>query len=430
MGHPQSGSPLLDPLVCLLCTAAFLAVLPSAATAQNTADADTALTLEEALRENSYPLRVRDGTLRGPGGKWLRERAKDATLISLGESHGTQEIPTIMDALLSDLQSAGELDDLALEVSPWTATLMNERLQQPDSAFTTFVEQHPAAIPFYALQPERDLVRNFVEQSASNRPLWGLDQIFAFATDLVLNRLAELAPTDEGRRAVAKTRAVGQADSTSDPTLKDLPPGMPPPLMVYSRATFDTLDTYFEDVDEAHRLLKEMAISTEIYHLNDTDNYRSNQIRARYLRRNLQRQYQQAAAQQEDAPQVAIKIGGYHAYRGRTPNNALDVGNLAVALAEKSGGTALNVAVVCGPNSTAQDYPAGTTDCWSNTRAPFIAALDNEPMLFDVTALHPLLHEDRINPMPELEKMLWAFDAVVLVPNAQPSSMIAPIIEQ
>jgi len=26
--------------------------------------------------------------------------------------------------------------------------------------------------------------------------------------------------------------------------------------------------------------------------------------------------------------------------------------------------------------------------------------------------------------------MLWAYDAVVLVPNAQPSSLIAPIIER
>jgi hypothetical protein len=39
-------------------------------------------------------------------------------VITLGESHGTQEIPAIMDALLNDLQAAGEVDHLALEVSP------------------------------------------------------------------------------------------------------------------------------------------------------------------------------------------------------------------------------------------------------------------------------------------------------------------------
>jgi hypothetical protein len=127
---------------------------------------------------------------------------------------------------------------------------------------------------------------------------------------------------------------------------------------------------------------------------------------------------------------VAIKVGGRHAYRGLTPNNALDVGNLAVALAERSGNTALNVMVVCGPNSTARDYPSGTSDCWAQHRAPLASALSDGPTLFDLTALHPLLHEGSLQPPPKLERMLWAFDAVVVVPNAQPASLIAPILER
>jgi hypothetical protein len=322
------------------------------------------------------------------------------------------------------------MDHLALEVSPWTAALMTDSLRAPDSSFTSFVKRHPAIVPFYALKPERDLVRNFVRQSDAERPLWGLDQIFAFATDLALNRLSELASSPAARRAVAKTRAIGQADSTTAPTLSGLPPSMPTPLMVYPRAAFDTLDAYFQGVSEAQRLLDELAISTEIYRVNDADNYRSNQIRARYLRRNLQRQYQRAETSQKDPPQVAIKVGGRHAYRDRTPNNALDVGNLAVALAERSGGTALNVMVVCGPNSTSRDYPAGTTDCWSEHRSAFTPGLGEGPTLFDLTAIHPLLHEGSLDPPPRLERMLWGFDAVVLVPNAQPSSLIAPIIQK
>lgn len=431
MNHERSGRAISGPLLVwlILISLSLGAALPPSSTAQEPPDADTAsITLEEALTENSYPLRVEDGSLRDTGGGWLRERARAATIITLGESHGTQEIPAVMDALLNDLQAAGEIDHLALEVSPWTAALMTDSLRRGDSTYTAFVEQRPAAIPFYALQPERDLVRRFARNSASERPLWGLDQIFAFATDLALDRLAELAPSAEARRAIAKTRTAVRSDSTSDPALKGLPPRMPTPLMAYRSSAFDTLRTHFEGIEEAQRLLQEMAISTKIYRVNDTNNYRSNQIRARYLRRNLQRHYQQATAQQEEAPQVAIKVGGRHAYRDRTPNNALDVGNLAVALAERSGGTALNVMVVCGPNSTSRDYPAGTTDCWSEKRAPFTAALNDAPMLFDLTALHPLLHDDTIDPAPELERLLWAFDAVVLVPNAQPSSPIAPIV--
>ena len=429
MQRPKHVLPRLYGLLLIALGGCLLS--PFAALGQESPDADTAsITLEEALRENSYPLRVRNGALRGRGGTWLREQARAATMITLGESHGTQEIPAIMGALLNDLQTAGEVDHLALEVSPWTADFMTDSLRAPDSSFTSFIERRPATVPFYALQSERDLVRRFVQSSASEHPLWGLDQIFAFATDLALDRLAELAPTPEARQAVARTRAIGQADSMRAPALSKLPPSMPTPVSVYPRAAFDTLDTYFQGVAEAQRLLNELAISTKIYRVNDTDNYHSNQIRARYLRQNLRRQYQRAEASQEDPPQVAIKVGGAHAYRDRSPNNALDVGNLAVALAERSGGTALNVAVFCGPNSTARDYPAGTMDCWSEVRAPFTAALGDEPTLFDLTAIHPLLHEGPLDPPPELERMLWAFDAVVLVPNADPSDPIAPIIER
>jgi len=307
---------------------------------------------------------------------------------------------------------------------------MTDSLRRGDGTYAGFIESRPATVPFYNLQSERDLVRQFVRNSASERPLWGLDQIFAFAPDLALDRLAKLAPSAETRRAVAKTRTAVRSDSASDPALKGLPPSMPTPLMAYRGSAFDTLRTHFEGIEEAQRLLDELAISTKIYRLNDTNNYRSNQIRARYLRRNLRRQYRHAETRTDDTPQVAIKVGGAHAYRDRSPKNALDVGNLAVALAEQSGGTALNVAVFCGPNSTARDYPAGTTDCWSERRAPFTAALGDGSTLFDLTAIHPFLHEGPFDPPPQLERMLWAFDAVVLVPNAQPSSLIAPIIEQ
>ena len=427
MPPDQPRGPTLSGLL-LIALGVFL-LHPPSAHSQEAPDTDpSSVTLEQALRENSYPLRVRNESLRGRGGEWLRSHAADATIVTLGEVHGTQEIPAIIGALFNDLQAAGEMDHLALEVSPWTAALMSDSLQAPDSSFTSFVERHPATVPFYALQPERDLVRNFVRQSDAERPLWGLDQIFAFTTDLALDRLTDLALTAEARRAVAKTRASARTDSTTDPALSGLPPSLPTPLMVYPRAAFDTLDAYFQRAREAQQLLDELAISTEIYRINDTNNYRSNQIRARYLRKNLRRQHQRAEASQEKPPQVTIKVGGRHAYRDRTPNNALDVGNLAVALAERSGGTALNVMVVCGPNSTARDYPAGTTDCWAEHRSVFTSALGDGPTLFDLTAIHPLLHEGNLDPAPRVERMLWGFDAVVLVPNAQPSSLIAPII--
>lgn len=387
---------------------------------------DTSLTLEEALSKHSYPIRVENDSLQGAGGDWLVEQAKQATIITLGESHGTKEIPVIMGALFEEMQAAGELDHLALEISPWTAKLMTDRLRTGRGAYTDFIKKHPSSIPFYFLRPERDLVRNFVRNSQVEQPIWGLDQLFAFATAIALNRLEELAPTSDARTAVQNVRAAGQGDSLNAKALPNLPPAMPTPLMAYPTQAFDTLRSHFSDVPEAQRLLDEITTSIPIYRTNDTNNFRSNQMRARYLRRNLLSSYQEAQQTSEDPPQVAIKVGGRHAYRNRTPNNALDVGNLAVALAEKTDGRALNVAVVCGPNSTFRDFPAGTADCWSEKRSVFKPVLNDEPVLFDLTALHPLLHDGTLDPDDKVARLLWAFDAIVLIPNATPSTYISP----
>lgn len=394
--------------------------------AQAPSDADS-LTLREALRQHRHPIRVNDNTLRGAGGTWLRDRALDAAVITLGEMHATQEIPALMAALIADLQRADAVDYLAIENSPWTTRLMTDRLRAGPEAYDTFIEQHPAAIPFYNLQTERDLLLQVIQHRSADQPLWGLDQLFMFSTDVAFNRLEELAPSAEARAAVQSVRSAGEDEAADDPRLQNLPSSLPTPLTAYTAADFDTLQAHFAGIDEAQTLLDELATSAEIYRLNDTDNYVSNQLRARYLRENLWRRFEAARDASTAPPRIVVKIGAFHAYRGRTPNNALDVGNLAVAMAEAMGEEALNVAVLCGPGSQSTDFPAGTSDCWPDRLgADFEALAQDEAVLFDLTALHPMLHDGLLTPSGDLERILWAFDAIVLIPNAQPAQPIAP----
>jgi hypothetical protein len=93
-------------------------------------------------------------------------------------------------------------------------------------AFTDLLHNHPASVPFYFLKPERDLVRTFVRGSEATRPLWGLDQLFAFATTIALDRLAALAPSSTAHDAVERVRAAGQGDSLNAEALPNLPPAL------------------------------------------------------------------------------------------------------------------------------------------------------------------------------------------------------------
>ena len=376
-----------------------------------------------------------DGTLRGTGGQRLREVAAEATVTVLGESHGTKKIPALMDALLAPLQTRGALDALAIETSPWTTARMTDSLQKGTAAYNRLLRAYPEAIPFYNLQPERDLLARFVDRSERQRPLWGLDQIFAFAGPLAFDRLEALAPSARARRAIDTIRAAGADQKAKDARLQQLPPSVPTPITVYPPVTFDTLHARFAGSAEARSLLRELSTSTNIYRLNDTDNYRSNQLRARYLRDNLRERFEGAEAEAASPVQIAIKTGGFHAFRGRTPNNALDVGNLAVELAQGQGGEAFNVAFLCGPGSEARAFPDRTVPCWSERLGNAFRTLTEtlpagaDAAFFDLQALRPLLHEERLAPRESVEQLIWGLDALVLVPEARPAERVVSLAQ-
>jgi hypothetical protein len=409
----------------VVCLVLFLmGVVPVTALGQQQTQQDS-LSLKEVLENNRYPIQLDNGQLEGKGGNWLLEQAQKATIVTVGESHGSKEIPAIIKALVTDLQKAKKVDHLAIEVSPWTSQKMTTLMQQGREAYDEFIRQHPHSVPFYNFKTEADLLQRFLQGSNASQPSWGLDQIFAFATNMAFERLEELAPTNAAREAINEIRSKGKKKSADHPQLQNLPAGIPTPVSVYKPATFDTLHGHFSGMEEAQQILSELAISAEIYRTNDSNNYKSNQLRSRYLRDNLRMKTVQSRKSSEGSPQIMVKIGARHAYRSMTPNNALDVGNLAVSLARSMEGEAFNVAIVCGAGSTIRAFPDRTTQCSSDYLGKTFKSLATEQaMVFDLSEVHPKLHTNSLDLNRSLEEFLWGFDAVVLVPNTTPAELI------
>lgn len=139
--------------------------------------------------------------------------------------------------------------------------------------------------------------------------------------------------------------------------------------------------------------------------------------------------FRQAVRQTQDKsrgnPQILVKLGARHAYRGMTPNNALDVGNLSVSLARAMGGKALNVAILCGPGSTNTRFPGRRGKCRNSYLTDDIRPLINdEAVLFDLSEIHPLMHEGPLEIEGALEDFFWGFDAAIYIPNTTPAGPI------
>lgn len=405
----------------------ILTVVTSDVMGQKNQEADTSdTTLIQLMEQNTYPIELEDGEINGKGAEWLIKKSKEATIVSMGESHATQEIPAMIKALIEELQAAGEFSHLAIEVSPWTTERMMSRLRQGKDAYDDFITEYPVAVPFYNWKNERDLLLQVVQNSKAESPLIGLDQIFSFSTPLVLDRLKELSPSPQVRAKIERVEQKGETLSADDSRLQNLPSSMPVPVSAYDPMTFDTLRSHFDGVPEAKVILDELITSIEIYRLNSTNNYKSNQIRARYLRDNFREAVQNIRAKSDKTPQILIKTGAMHAYRGMTPNNALDVGNLAISMARSMGGEAFNVAFVCGPGGEARSFPSDTTSCWPERLGePLKKYFKDQPVLIDLTAIHPILHEGEIKLQDELEDFLWSFDAVIVLPETTPAEPIA-----
>ncbi len=403
----------------------FIIVGINSSHAQETTESDSSnITLNQVLQSNRYSIGYDKQGLTGEGGQWLRQKAREATIVSLGEMHLTKEIPAMITALIKELQRADEFDYLAIEASPWTTEQMTKKLRKDKAAYDNFIKQYPFAVPFYNFENERDLLLQVLKENENEDRLWGLDQIFAFSTNLALDRLEDLAFNDNARDAIQKVRKAGKDKSADDPRLKKYSTGITTPISAFDPVTFDTLRSYFTGSSEAQTILEELSQSITIYRTNDTDNYRSNQLRAQYLRDNL-RTHVRKAQQSKETPQILVKMGARHIYRGMTPNNALDIGNLAVSLARGMGGEALNVAILCGPNSRMTAFPTREVKCSPGDLNDSLKTLiQDQAVLFDLSEVHRKLHEGAFDPSAKLKDFLWGFDAVVLIPNATPAKPI------
>lgn len=388
---------------------------------QEKQDSESAKMLKEVLKENRYELSVDHGEVKGEGGKWLINESKKASVVTIGEMHATKEIPALVQSLVKSMNQKKKFDHLAVEASPWTVNTMTDSLKKGKTAYNRLIEKYPNAIPFYNFKAERDLIYDIVKYSDAEYPLWGLDQMFAFATEMAFDRLKTLAPDSSTLKLAREVHA--QTGTVDDSRLKKLPEGIPNPISVFDPVVLEKLASHYKDIPEAEQILSELIKSIKIYRLNDDDNYTSNQMRAKYLRDNLWNSFQSSS---EENPRLMIKVGARHGYRGMTPNHALDVGNLAVSLAESMDEEALNIAVLCGPNSKNKTFPGRTVECQNPyLNNEFRSLIKEQPALFDFSSLHAKMHHGTLNVSEDLEAFLWSFDAAIFIPNTKP---VEPIV--
>jgi hypothetical protein len=182
----------------------------------------------------------------------------------------------------------------------------------------------------------------------------------------------------------------------------------------------------------------ELASSRQIFSKEFSgESYASAIQRALLMKRYLRDRYESASKAGVPA-HVFVKIGAFHAMRGRSFTGTFEIGSLLPELAESEGANAFSVLVIPGGgqvnafrafmknvSDTAKAYDPKEELSFTDP-TPFLAAVtSDEWTVIDLRALRLALSKNQLGRVAEsVARVIQGFDAVVIIPRIHPAHYI------
>ncbi|WP_461114964.1 hypothetical protein [Spirosoma jeollabukense] len=364
------------------------------------------------LNENTSSLRPVSNGFVGKGWELIQAGVQQNQYVLIGEDHFMAEIPYFTEQVLK----TSTFNTFALEVDPYIAQILNQKLAQKDTtSLMKWVSQTGAALSFYGLREEFQMLQ------AANRThttFIGLDQIAMISDPLLYEELSRTATRDSSRKqyAAMAERARAAADKfTSD---------MSQPTYMQS-ATFD------QDVAElekgplsAHEkeILDAIKLSARIYKT------QSHALRVQLMKHQLMMGYESAIKNKK----VLVKMGAMHCARGESYLRGYDCGNLLSNLADSEYKTSFHIAIFGKDGvqgSPFKSLPAQKLDPYNGDLKfikPFFDATPKEEWaVFNLLPIRKALQSQKLKIDDiDLRRTILGYDVLVIFPTAHPSHSI------
>jgi len=392
--------------------------------------------LRQALQNHQFEFQLNEGVLTGNGAEWLSETAAASQFMLIGEDHGIAELPQFTAALYQRIQPAG-YRYFATETGPFSAAFL-QKIGQRESFIRDYrdtLAKYPWAIPFYTMQEEVNMLRAILRGKDTEEPIiWGLDQEFIGSPRLFFPTLLKHAADEAGRKTLQEY--ADRAMTGFQETIKSRNPSS----IFFSSATsgdFEKMRAALDDDPGANRLLDELEQSWYIYHLYFTGKgYDSNRLRAEMMKRHFWSYYQQARTE-NNLPKVVFKFGANHVYRGANGLNVFDIGNFVSELASQEGTASCHLYVIgkrgfqnaytpfADESAKQQAYDPEKYLDRIDVRTVLELTGDEQWSLFDLRPLRSMLFKGELKDLdPALEKVIWSYDAFVVIPETHASQEI------
>jgi hypothetical protein len=328
---------------------------------------------------------------------------------------------------------------MAIETGPLMAAKLQQWVRQPNgqAELSAFKREHPASIAFYDWSEEFDLLAHCAGKAAGGQfRLWGLDQELMGSSGYVLTKILEQHPGPEATQALKQLMQKNQEMQTA--AMKSGNPGD----LFMMKASDDDLNRVSVLLNKqgnatAQSLFAALVQSREIYQKNMTGNYgTSNRQRALLMKHIFLNDYQQAAKSEARGPKVLFKFGGFHMFKGFNPLHNNDMGNFVLEMADGAEKTSLHILILgvkgsqlhfAGVGKPAQPSPLNLGEDKDSDflylKPMFENMVAEGNTLFDLRGLRKDFKS--LGPVStEMERMIYGYDLLVLVPTPTPSKEI------
>jgi hypothetical protein len=365
--------------------------------------------IEEAIALGRLSMEMEPGEISVEGAEFLLDEAERAKFFLVGESHGNQQTPGLVQNLLADLKPRG-YSTFAMEIGPASAGILSRSIDAGGlNAAMQLCRETPMSIAFLNWTEEIDLAVDAREQGYR---IWGLDQEFIASPRLLLSRLVELAEGAESRELAEEWLQRATVGFAEFAKTGDQSTGF---MVRVQPADFDALDAAFaQESEEARWILRELRASAVVYrHYQEGRFFMNNVDRIKLMKRHLHKELQDLGEQEK----VLFKFGAAHMYRGYSPYNQLDLGNAAAEMAFAGGSDSFHLMVFAqrsiGADDSGREFVEGSPHF-----KPFYEVAGEDIAVYDLRPLRRLLASDRARKdQAALHQLVFGFDALLLFPD-------------
>lgn len=379
--------------------------------------------LDSLVAANARPLSLDRGRLEGAGAEWLLAEAARAQFLALGEEHNVAEIPALVTALLTDVETRGGYRYVALEQDPIamraaSVAPMRGRLD----SLVAYARRYQHAFTFMSDQ-ELAMVAD-VGRAANGRgnPVWGLDQ--SFGVTHALDRLAAITRASSPDAATLLRRYRDSASAKEQ--VRDLEHHHY--MSAEKSEDFARLGDLLKPQpgSEGAFIIENLVVSDRVYRAyRERRSYDNGYEREEFMKRRFMDEYRRAEAADHTAPRVILKFGHWHLYRGLGPSNLQTLGNFVSELARVNGAQSFHVSVH--GNNPAGGYR--TLTAWPDSFPDPLIARRLPTDRWTIVDLRPLranyrriAAELRPDQRDQFARLVFGFDAALYIGGMHPAT--------